>query len=127
MLHLYGERVLPFDVAAARLAGKLTDNAHAAGHSPGFADIAIATTVESRSLTVLTHNLRHFAPLGDRPLRDVAMTTLRDLVFKAGRLAHQLLSGEFPLGPLGRSFEAATPRWISQFLLSRSHLSGSAH
>ena len=44
MLHLYGERVLPFDVAAARLAGKLTDKAHAAGHSPGFADIAIATT-----------------------------------------------------------------------------------
>ena len=64
MLHLYGERVLPFDVAAARLAGKLTDKAPAAGHSPGVAAIAIATTAESRSLTVLTHNLRHFAPLG---------------------------------------------------------------
>lgn len=64
MLHLYGDRVLPFDVAAARLAGKLTDKAHAAGHSPGFADIAIATTTESRSLTVLTHKLHHFVPLG---------------------------------------------------------------
>ena len=34
VLHLYGDWVLPFDVAVARLAGKLTDKAHAAGHSP---------------------------------------------------------------------------------------------
>ena len=64
MLHLYGERVLPFDVAAALLAGKLTDKARMAGHSPGFADVAIAATAESRNLVVLTRNLRHFAPLG---------------------------------------------------------------
>ena len=63
VLHLYGERVLPFDTAAARLAGTLMDNARAAGHSPGFADIAIAATAGSRNLTVLTRNLRHFAPL----------------------------------------------------------------
>ena len=64
MLHLYGERVLPFDVAAARLAGELTDKARRVGHSPGFADVAIAATAESHSLVVLTRNLRHFAPLG---------------------------------------------------------------
>ena len=64
VLHLYGERVLPFDVAAARLAGQLTDKARTAGHSPGCADAAIAATAESRSLVVLTRNLRHFAPLG---------------------------------------------------------------
>ena len=31
MLHLYGERVLPFDVPSARLAGELMDGARAAG------------------------------------------------------------------------------------------------
>ena len=64
VLHLYGGRVLPFDVPAARLAGELMDKARAAGHTPGFADIAIAATAASRRLTVLTRNLRHFAPLG---------------------------------------------------------------
>ena len=64
MLHLYGHRVLPFDTAAARLAGRLMDNAREAGHSPGFADIAIAATAESQGLTILTGNLRRFAPLG---------------------------------------------------------------
>ncbi len=64
MLHLYGHRVLSFDTAAARLAGRLMDNAREAGHSPGFADIAIAATAESQGLTILTGNLRRFAPLG---------------------------------------------------------------
>ena len=64
VLHLYGGRVLPFDVPAARLAGELMDKARAAGHTPGFADIAIAATAASRRLTILTRNLRHFAPLG---------------------------------------------------------------
>ncbi len=64
VLHLYGERVLPFDTAAARLAGKLMDQARATGNSPGFADVAIAATAGSRGLTVLTRNLRHFVPLG---------------------------------------------------------------
>ena len=63
VLHLYAERVLPFDTAAARLAGELTDRARAAGHAPGFADIAIAATALNRDLTVLTRNLRHFRPL----------------------------------------------------------------
>lgn len=64
VLHLYGGRVLPLDVPAARLAGQLMDKARAAGHTPGFADIAIAATAASRHLTILTRNLRHFAPLG---------------------------------------------------------------
>ena len=63
VLHFYAERVLPFDVAAARVAGALTDRARSAGHSPGFADIAIAATAASRNLIVLTRNLRHFGPL----------------------------------------------------------------
>ena len=64
VLHLYGERVLPFDVSAACLAGELTDKARAAGHTPGFADVAIAATAGSRGLTILTRNLHHFVPLG---------------------------------------------------------------
>ena len=68
VLHLYGERILPFDVPAARLAGELVDGERAAGRAPGFADIAIAATAASRGLTILTRNLRHFAPLGVRAL-----------------------------------------------------------
>ena len=64
VLHLYSSRILPFDVAAARLAGELADKARAAGQAPGFADIAIAATAGSRNLTILTRNLRHFTPLG---------------------------------------------------------------
>ena len=63
VLHLYAERVLPFDIAAARVAGALTDRARAPGNAPGFADIAIAATAASRNLVVLTRNLRHFGPL----------------------------------------------------------------
>ena len=63
VLHLYGDRVIPFDIAAANVAGPLMDKARAMGLSPGFADLAIAATAESRNLTVLTRNLRHFAPL----------------------------------------------------------------
>ena len=64
VLHLYGERVLPFDVPAARLAGEWMDAARAAGRMPGFADIAIAAIAASRGLTVPTRNLRHFGSLG---------------------------------------------------------------
>lgn len=63
VLHLYVARVLPFDIAVARVAGALADRARAAGHSPGFADVAIAATAVNRNLVVLTRNLRHFGPL----------------------------------------------------------------
>jgi toxin FitB len=64
VLHLYGDRVLPFDVTAARMAGTLSDRARSKGQSPGFPDLAIAATAATRQLTVLTGNWRHFAPLG---------------------------------------------------------------
>jgi len=64
VLHLYGERVLAFDMAAARIAGQLSDRARAQGYSSGFADLAIAATAAAHRLTVLTRNVRHFAPLG---------------------------------------------------------------
>lgn len=60
--HLYGERILPFDLRAAHAAGFILDRARA--HRPGFEDIAIAATAEVHGLTILTDHERHFAPLG---------------------------------------------------------------
>ena len=53
VLHLYGDRVLPFDSATAEIAGALSDLARGRGHAPGFADIAIAATARRHDLTVL--------------------------------------------------------------------------
>ena len=64
VLHLYGERVLAFDAATARIAGAMSDRARGQGHAPGFADIIIAATAQHHRLTILSRNLRHFAPLG---------------------------------------------------------------
>ena len=41
MLHLYGDRVLPFASPTAEIAGALADLARGRGHSSGFADIAM--------------------------------------------------------------------------------------
>ncbi len=64
MLSSYADRVLPFDLAAARIAGELGDAAQAEGRHPGFADVAIAAIARSRRLVILTLNLRHFDLLG---------------------------------------------------------------
>lgn len=64
LVHLYGNRILPFDAAVAHLAGELSDVARARGRQPGFADIAIAATAQSHRLTILSRNLKHFEPLG---------------------------------------------------------------
>jgi toxin FitB len=66
ILHLYAERVLPFDSATAEIAGALSDFARGRGHSPGFADVAIAATARHHGLTVLSRNERHFAPMDVR-------------------------------------------------------------
>lgn len=64
VLHLYGDRILAFDTAAARLAGELSDRARGQGHAPGFADIIIGATARQHALTILSRNVRHFEPLG---------------------------------------------------------------
>jgi len=63
VLHLYGNRVLPFDSPTAEIAGALADLARGRGHSPGFADVAIAATARRHDLTILSRNERHFAPM----------------------------------------------------------------
>ena len=65
VFHLYGDRVIPFDMEAANVAGPLMDKARATGQSPGFADTTPSRRRPgSRNLTVLTRNLRHFATAG---------------------------------------------------------------
>ncbi|TLU72588.1 type II toxin-antitoxin system VapC family toxin [Lichenicoccus roseus] len=64
VLHLYGNRVLPVDLEAARHTGLLSDVARAQGQAPGLADLAIAGTARSRGYAILTRNLRHFERLG---------------------------------------------------------------
>jgi predicted nucleic acid-binding protein len=63
LLHLYGNRVLAFDVAVARVAGALSDLARSKGRHPGFADIVVGATARCHGLTVLTRNTRHFEPI----------------------------------------------------------------
>jgi predicted nucleic acid-binding protein len=63
VLHLYGDRVLAFDAATARLAGAMADGARGRGQAPGLADIIVAATAQHHGLTILSRNLRHFGPL----------------------------------------------------------------
>ena len=69
MLTLYSARILAFDVRAARLADGLQPPARSRGHAPGFADLVIAATAQSRGYVVLTRNVRHFA-IVDVPAHD---------------------------------------------------------
>lgn len=63
VLHLYGDRALPFDSPTAEIAGALSDLARSRGHAPGFADIAIAATALRHDLVILSRNERHFSPM----------------------------------------------------------------
>jgi toxin FitB len=64
LLHLYQDRVLPFDAATARTAGALSDLARGRGHAPGFVDVAIAAPAKLRGFAILTNNARHLEPVG---------------------------------------------------------------
>lgn len=75
-LTFFADRVLSLDVAVAKVAGQLADQALATGFQPGYADLYIAATAKAHGLTVLTRNLRHFKPLGIDPVDP--LTTLPD-------------------------------------------------
>jgi hypothetical protein len=64
LLHLYADRILAFDTPTARIAGALADQARGQGQAPGLGDIIIAATTKRHGLTILSRNVRHFAPLG---------------------------------------------------------------
>jgi predicted nucleic acid-binding protein len=59
----FGDRVLPVDCVVARIAAAMEDDAKTKGRHPGFADILIAATARAYGLTVITENIKHFAPL----------------------------------------------------------------
>jgi len=59
LLRLYGNRLLPVDVGVARRWGQLS-----AGIGHDGVELLIAATALERGLTVVTRNLRHFAPTG---------------------------------------------------------------
>jgi toxin FitB len=64
VLHLYGDRILAFDAATARIAGALSDRGRGLGHAPGLADVIIAATAKRYGLTILSRKIRHLEPLG---------------------------------------------------------------
>jgi predicted nucleic acid-binding protein len=64
LLDAQPDRILSFDVEAAKAAGQISDAALSKGRHPGFADVAIAAIAASHDMLLLTTNGRHFEPLG---------------------------------------------------------------
>jgi predicted nucleic acid-binding protein len=64
LVAIYEDRILPIDTAAAACGGKLEAKAAASGHQPRIADAAIAGIAKMHDLTIITQNLKHFAPFG---------------------------------------------------------------
>ena len=70
LMRLYGDHVIPVNANAARLWGRLSAKL---GHDG--ADLLIAATALAGGLTVVTRNVKHFAPTGVRvfnPFEDEA-------------------------------------------------------
>ncbi len=59
-----GGRVLPFDTAAAKMAGPVAARARAAGRSVEIRDVQIAGIALAHKATLATRNTRHFAATG---------------------------------------------------------------
>jgi predicted nucleic acid-binding protein len=69
-IEIYADRILAIDMPIARCWGRLSARI---GH--GGADLLIAATALERGLTVVTRNVRHFAPTGvpvENPFADTA-------------------------------------------------------
>ena len=70
LMRLYGDHVVPVNANAARLWGRISAKL---GHDG--ADLLIAATALAGGLTVVTRNVKHFAPTGVRvfdPFEDAA-------------------------------------------------------
>ena len=57
-------RVLPFDQAAAQMAGRIAAERRRAGRTVEIRDVQIAGIAKARKSAVATRNLRHFEGLG---------------------------------------------------------------
>ncbi|MGC2134831.1 MAG: type II toxin-antitoxin system VapC family toxin, partial [Xanthobacteraceae bacterium] len=74
VINLYGDRVLPFDLAVARRWGQLSA---ALGHHG--VDLQIAATALEHGLTVVTRNISHFEPTGVAVLDPFGLPSHRKL------------------------------------------------
>ncbi|CAN7200980.1 type II toxin-antitoxin system VapC family toxin [Rhizobium sp. LjRoot254] len=77
IISTFEDQILAMDLNVALLVGQMEDEVIAKGFDPGLADIIIAATAKAHGLTVVTENIRHFAPfdtaceqpLGSHPLK----------------------------------------------------------
>lgn len=63
-IEVFGHRIELFTPVIARTFGQVSADAMSIGRHPGFADVAIAATAKAGGHTLLTRNIKHFAPLG---------------------------------------------------------------
>jgi predicted nucleic acid-binding protein len=66
IIALYADRIVSFDLAAARLYGTVLAFQEQAGRDPGTADTQIAATALARGMSLATRNTKHFEDLGLR-------------------------------------------------------------
>jgi toxin FitB len=60
----FAGRILPYDLEAARLYGKLVARSYARGRPPGVADTQIAAVAALHGMTVATRDVSGFEPFG---------------------------------------------------------------
>lgn len=64
MLETYSDRLVPFDLEAARRYAFVVAEQMRAGRDPGTADSQIAATALARGMRLATRNTKHFEGLG---------------------------------------------------------------
>ena len=64
----FGDRILPFDSAAARVYAEIVAARRQAGRTVSMADGQIAAIAYARGMAVATRNVRHFRGMGIDPI-----------------------------------------------------------
>lgn len=60
----FDNRIVSFDLDQARMCGEIEGAAEAEGNNFDLGDYIIAAAAKTKSLTVVTRNVKHFKPLG---------------------------------------------------------------
>jgi predicted nucleic acid-binding protein len=64
LISAYSDRILAFDLEAARRYGSVLSQQERAGRNPGTADTQIAAMALAKGMKLATRNVRHFEGLG---------------------------------------------------------------